>query len=455
MKFIGGYTFKNFEGKAEPFLHEFPVPDTVIVPFSARLSASYISLVSKGDRVYAGQKLIQCTNELPFALVSPINGTIKEITEKEFIISSEGTSSFEPIKNHTRSPWHLDRNTVIEIFCSSGCMFLFNDSFSSLKDFDRIKYIIINAVHNSPLNQSWTPEVIEDSSLLFNGLKTLGILFPLAEIILAVNKRNNTYFNTKAVGDLTSVQIMSDRYPQEYPELIVRDTIHRNLFTVEGTRDPAILVIPYFHLIHIAETLTRGRPFIDRILMIAGPGVSRPAWYRVRIGTLYEEIKRRLFKSDDFGPWHIIRGDLFNGEVITSLKAYVLPTDNEISIIREPANRELFRFINPGFTFDSYAGTTIAEYIQVLPRQLDSAVHGGVRPCVQCNYCDEVCPVRIYPHIIWKHVAAGLVEESFRFKPYMCIGCRLCDYVCPSKIDVSHSVEKAKEAFHNLRRSDK
>ncbi|HUT62604.1 MAG TPA: hypothetical protein VMZ04_01485, partial [Anaerolineae bacterium] len=155
MKFIGGYTFKNFEGKAEPFLHEFPVPDTVIVPFSARLSASYISLVRKGDRVYAGQKLIQCTNELPFALVSPINGTIKEITEKEFIISSEGTSSFEPIKNHTRSPWHLDRNTVIEIFCSSGCMFLFNDSLSSLKDFDRIKYIIINAVHNSPLNQSW------------------------------------------------------------------------------------------------------------------------------------------------------------------------------------------------------------------------------------------------------------------------------------------------------------
>ena len=51
--------------------------------------------------------------------------------------------------------------------------------------------------------------------------------------------------------------------------------------------------------------------------------------------------------------------------------------------------------------------------------------------------------MKIYPHLIWKHVNAGMIEQSFRLKPQLCIDCRLCDYVCPSKISLSSAVQDA------------
>jgi Na+-transporting NADH:ubiquinone oxidoreductase subunit A len=95
-----------------------------------------------------------------------------------------------------------------------------------------------------------------------------------------------------------------------------------------------------------------------------------------------------------------------------------------------------------------------AQFIPLLPKLLDSNIHGGVRPCVQCNYCDEVCPVDLYPHLIWKYVKADRVEESYRFRPFDCVDCGLCNYVCPSKIELSTSVTQAKEAYRESRRSD-
>ena len=80
--------------------------------------------------------------------------------------------------------------------------------------------------------------------------------------------------------------------------------------------------------------------------------------------------------------------------------------DSEISVIKEHAKRDMFSFVMPGFSADSYARTTVAEYLPLIPKKLDTNTHGGVRPCVQCNFCDEVCPVGIYPFLIWKHVKA-------------------------------------------------
>lgn len=453
MDFRGGYSFKNFEGTAEPVLREFSVPKTAVV--STEFTAlAFTPTVKTGDTVKAGQTVFRSDEKTAVELVSPVNGTVREINGGKVTVVSDSTPSFEPVGSHARAPWHLDRSDVFRLFRSSGCVLLLDGHFSSLADMDGVKNIIINAVHNAPLDQSWTPGMIYHPHVFSNGLKTLSVLFPGAMITIGINKKNKKYFNTPEITDYASVQIMSDRYPQEHPELLVRDTIHRRFVSPEGFRDPSILVIPFFDLIQTAEIMTLGRPFIDRILMIAGPGVSNPGWYRVRIGTPFEALQDSLFKSDAYGPWRIIRGNLFNGESIVSTALPVYHSDAEISVIRENAFRELWRFMRPGFTWDSYPKTTVAGLLPILPKQLDSNVHGGVRPCVQCNYCDEVCPVAIYPHLIWKYAQAGKADESFRFKPYDCIGCRLCDYVCPSKIDISEDVMKAKESYHSLRRSD-
>ena len=454
LSFHGGYIFKNFEGSAEAVIHDMAVPERVLIQLSSGLLKSFKPLVGKGDVVRAGDTIIKSRSGTKTYLVSPVSGTVSKAGKDGITINSDGSSFFEPVEGHPREPWHLEQSEVLSIFCETGCSFLMNNRFTSLKKCDKIKYIIINAVHNSPLNQSWIPEIFGDSTVFSHGLRTLSALFPEAEIITAINKRNKRYFETSGIKELAKIRIMSDRYPQENPELLSRDTVNRRPISPEGEPDESIFVIPFSYVIQIAEVMTQGRPFIDRILLIAGPGVSNPGWYRVRIGTPFSEIKKRLFKSDDRGPWRVIRGNPLTGEGLDSLDVSVLPKDDEISVIHEHAVRELFRFLRPGFASDSYSKTTVAEFIPILPKKLDTSVHGGVRPCVQCNYCDEVCPVDIYPFLIWKHVGVDAVEESFRLRPYECIECGLCDYVCPSKIDISPSVKKAKEEYRKMRRAD-
>jgi len=454
MKFSGGYSFNNFEGVAKPALHEYPIPETVFVPLKNSPFSIYEPVIKKGDLILAGEQILRGKEDPNLAMVSPVNGTIKTISEAGITIEPDGSVSFKAVEGHPRAPWHMDRESVFGIFCSTGCALLLNRYFSSLTDLDSVKYIVINAVHNSPLNQSWTPGISGDSSVLSDGLKTLRTLFPNTETVIAINRKNKTYFEVPEIKENAKIKIMSDRYPQEHPELLSRDTFNKRLTSPEGDSDDSILIIQFEQVIQIAEVMTRGRPFIDLILLIAGPGVSHPGWYRIRIGTTFENIRRNLIKAEEHGPWRIIRGNPLEGIAVNDLTLSVLPTDGEISVIREHAVRELFRFVMPGFTFDSYSKTTVGKFISILPKHLDSGVHGGVRPCVQCNYCDEVCPVGIYPHLIWKYVQAEDVEESFRLKSYDCIGCKLCDYVCPSKIDISATVEWAKNDFRIMRKID-
>ncbi len=454
MRFKGGYKFKKFEGTAEPVLHEMPVPEKIVILYSEILLDTLVPCVKEGDAVSAGVKILESKGPPVTTLVSPVNGTVSKIDNGTITITTDGSSAFKPVKGHTREPWHLNRAEVFDLFCETGCRLLLDSRFASIKSCDTVRNVIVNAVHNSPLNQGWTPEIFGDNLLVSNGLRTLAALFHDAEIVLAINKRNKKQFEIPGIEKYAKISVMSDRYPQEHPELLSRDTVDRRLISPDGVADASILVVPFSDMILIAEVMTQGRPLIDRIVRIAGPGVSKPGWYRVRIGTTFEELNTHLFKQDHQGPWRIIRGDVFFGEGFESLDGSVMFSDREISVIREHAVRVLFSFMRPGIAADSYSKTTLAEYISILPRKLETSVHGGVRPCVQCNYCDEVCPVDIYPFLIWKHMGVEEAEESFRLRPYDCIECGLCDYVCPSKIDISPSVKRAKDEYLRLRRAD-
>lgn len=454
MTFRGGYIFKNFEGTAESVLRELPVPETVYIPLASADGCSLTSLVKQGDAVRAGAGLLVSKSDVPCSLPSPVSGKVTCLDENGITISSDGSEIFEPVQGHTRAPWNLDHNDLFALSCSSGVQLLLGLQKKTAEDCKTVEHVIINVVHNGPLNQEWSPEMFGNTDLIADGIKTLQSIFPFAGIHTAVNKRIRKYFSKPEISELADIYVLSDRYPQENPELLARDTIHRKLIAPSGTINTSIIVVPYISVIQTAEVLTQGRPLIDRILMAAGPGVSRPGWYRIRIGTTFAEIKRRLLKSEDKNHWRIILGDLFSGVGIDDHSS-VSPTDTEISVIREHDIRELFRFMRPGFKYDSYPKVMAANVLPIFKKQLDSNIHGGVRPCVQCNYCDEVCPVTIYPHLIWKLTMTGSVTDSFRYRPYDCVGCGLCDYVCPSKISLAEAVEKAKLEYRKSRSSPK
>ncbi len=463
MGFRGGYRFRNFDGAAEAVLRDCPVPETVFVTASCGTHA-FEPVVGAGDPVRAGTRIMTTGGGSPVYLHSPVNGTVTDADGSGVRIHSSGTAHFDPVEGHTRAPWLLDRRKALELFRTSGCAMLVDADLATVEACDAVRHIAVNAVHNGPLDQAFDPSLSGDPFVVPSGLKTLKALFPNAVIVIAANKRAARYFRSSDIAESASVKILSDKYPQESPELVARDALGVRLTAPDGTVDSSALLIPFFDVVQIAEVMSLGRPLIDRVILAAGPGISRPGWYRVRIGTPLSDIRRSLMKSDDRGPWRIIRDGLFEGTAVdgdTGSDAdsvvdtmFIHPRERSLTVIREAMERELYRFMRPGFRWDSYSITTAADVLPILTKTLDSGVHGGTRPCVQCNFCDDVCPVGIYPFLIWKHVVADRTAESFRLRPYDCIGCGLCDYVCPSKIEISKAVKEARDAYRSSGRSN-
>ena len=440
MAFRGGYSFTHFEGEAEPTPHDAPIPETATVSLTGYGDVACRPLTAEGSVIRAGEPLA-AIGTLGTVFPSPAGGKVEKADSNVCVIRTDGDRSSAPVPGHPRTPRNMDRAQLVEAFRASGCALLFEGRFADSDDFDVIRHVIVNAVKNGPLDRSWHPGVYGDPSLVSDGIESLAALFPTADITIAANRRNRARFESLDLRG-RNLRILSDKYPQEFPELLARD-----IYGIEpGTTDPSVLVVTYEDMIQTAECLTRGIPLIDRIFAVAGPGVSKPGWFRIRIGTPFSHIHHHLFKAEMYGPWRIVRGGVLTGTAVSSPDdETVSAADREISVIREHAERDLYRFVNPGFDYDSYPRVTMSTWLPIFKRRLDSNVHGGVRPCVQCNFCDEVCPVGIYPHLIKKQVAAGLMDESLRLRPDRCIGCGLCDYVCPSKIDISRSVLAARE----------
>jgi Na(+)-translocating NADH:ubiquinone oxidoreductase A subunit len=454
MKFKGGYIFRNFQGEAEPVLESLPVPDKVFIPIPTFDGFNFSALVKAGQKVEAGEKIIGLDGGFSFCLVSPLNGTVSSADEKGVGLISDGSSDFLPVEGHIREPWNLDKPELFDLLATTGCFLALGKVFSSLSECESVDSVIISSMHNSPLNQRWSPEITGNGSNLTAGINILKKLFPKASITLAINGKNEEFFKKAGTDSVLKVKVLTDHYPQENPELLAKYLLNRRLYTPKGKQDKSIFIIDYSDLIRVSETITEGRPLIDKTYLVAGPGVAKPGWYKMRIGTSFEFIAKHLLKADNYGPWRIIKGDPLSGTAVTDRSETLTSYDHEVSVISDKAQRELLRFVMPGFNADSYAKTTVASLIGLLSKKLETSEHGGERPCVQCNFCDEVCPVDIYPFLIWKIAKIGEIESAFKLKPYECVSCGLCDYVCPSKINIAESVKTVREAYWKSRNTD-
>jgi Na+-transporting NADH:ubiquinone oxidoreductase subunit A len=82
------------------------------------------------------------------------------------------------------------------------------------------------------------------------------------------------------------------------------------------------------------------------------------------------------------------------------------------------------------------------------PLPINNDMHGEKRPCINCGYCAEICPVDIMPQYAYKSIYADEIEEALAYGLLDCVECGLCSFVCPSKIDLSDYLIDARHRYH-------
>ena len=194
-------------------------------------------------------------------------------------------------------------------------------------------------------------------------------------------------------------------------------------------------------VLSIDRALTFDAPCVTRTISIGGTGVVSPGHIEVMPGyPLQSIVDKHVFEPNP----RIINGGILTGTVFG---ADALGIDTEcrgITVLPELKDREFLGFVRPGFDRSSYSACFLSALTHRIRERLTTAMRGELRPCISCNFCEEVCPAGISPHLIHKYLYRDLIEEAGRARVDLCVECGLCSYVCPSKIDLRAQFTEAR-----------
>ena len=197
-------------------------------------------------------------------------------------------------------------------------------------------------------------------------------------------------------------------------------------------------------ILAIDRALTVDKPCLVRIISIGGPGVRTPIHLKVMAGHPVKDIIDRYACSDEV---RVINGGMLTGEALTEESLGLDTECKGLTVLPEHKEREFLGFVRPGWSRKSYCACFLSSLRKSFPELLTTAMRGELRPCISCNFCEEVCPAGIMPHLLHKYLYGDLIEAVEQARLDLCVECGLCSYVCTSKIELRGQFIEAKKVI--------
>jgi Na(+)-translocating NADH:ubiquinone oxidoreductase A subunit len=456
--FLGGYRFKRFKGQAKNELVSLSIPTRVIIPLAQGFSSPLHPLVKIGDRVYAGQIIARDDNNISSPVHSSINGKVVGIEKRNYFkrevtmvtIEGDGSKDYHKIEGYSPQWDKLSTQRIEELIYKSGVTCLDREGIpthfkTSIIMPEDVENLIIHGASSEAYNSSL--EVLLQGKNLFNfveGVKILKKIMPQVNILLALDKEKRQLI--ERIKKLTvnvdkfNIYPVIPKYPQGYDEVLVPTLLNKKFPYGYSAANIGIVVLNIQAVLKVFEAVAEGKPLIERTIALCGNSFSESLHITVRVGTPLDFIIEGRLRNI---PSRIVLNSLLTGFELNDLSLPVDKTFSQIIAIPENKQRRLFGFLRTGLHCDSHSRTFVSNFIKA-KKIPDTNLNGEQRPCIQCGYCIEVCPVRIVPTLLDRYFKVGVNEILMRYGIFNCIDCNLCSYVCPSKIPLSSNLREAR-----------
>ena len=197
-------------------------------------------------------------------------------------------------------------------------------------------------------------------------------------------------------------------------------------------------------LLLLAELLQTGRYPTARTVVLAGSRAESPRHFKTRLGVPLADLAAGRTRP---GATRFVSGGILTGHAATP-EGYLGLLEKALHLLPEGHEKGAFLgFVRPGFQRPSYSRTFLSA-LNPADLAMDCNRNGGLRACIACNYCPDVCPVEILPQLTYKSILAEEVEEYLAHGLLDCVECGLCSYVCPSKIELLETLKRAKASYY-------
>ena len=449
MEFIGGYNIL-LQGRPEAAIVKSPEPQVLYLPLmSGRFKFTEI-LVNNGQKVNCGEILARDPENHSVPLLAPRSGTVRLKDVENHITIDNIAKSDEQAYAAGEKPLHADQkkesvSAKINKLLELGAWEFFCDAYTGQlpKPKGTPQAVIVSTLSLEPFVARGDIQLKEKLIDFTRGLEQLqGLLEyqPIYLIMPAIDSPIVSQIREHIRGHAWAKPVeIPTKYPNDNFNILARKLgLKKDAGPIWSLRTEGVFAVD--------NVLTLNRPCTSRIISIGGPAVNSPMHIEVMPGYPIQAIKDTYASEANV---RLINGGVLTGQSITEQTLGLDSQCRGITILPEHKEREFLGFIRPGAERSSYSGCFLSSLRRKFNEKFNTAVRGELRPCVSCNFCEEVCPAGIMPYLIHKYLYKELLEEAERARVDLCIECGLCSFVCPSKIELLKQFVNAKERIES------
>ena len=183
--------------------------------------------------------------------------------------------------------------------------------------------------------------------------------------------------------------------------------------------------------IFAVDSVTNKNEFSTDIkFSFAGPGVLEPRFIKAPAGYPLNKLTENQVIDESV---RLISGGVLSGRTINSEEKGVSQDTIGITVLNDNPKRKMLKFAMLGMDNLRFS------------RKMTTALEGERRACIQCGYCQEVCPAGLMPDFLHKIIYANDLDRAEVSGLQKCVRCGLCSYICVSKIDLTKEFIEAQD----------
>ena len=404
--------------------------------------------VQEGDHVKLGQVIFTDRKNPNINFTAPGAGTVKAINRgaqrvlNSVVISLDSTEESVEFTAYTPEQLAtLDESTIREQLQVSGAWVGFRTRpYSKVPAADlKPAAIFVTAMETRPLAADPVLIIQEYADDFINGLTLLARLAPTVYVCHAQSSN---------IPKSSQSNIRYETFSGPHPAGLPGTHIHY-LEPVSDTK--LVFYLSAQEVIAMGKLFTTGKLWVERIISLAGPVVTKPRLIRTRLGANTNNLVEGELNTQE--ACRVISGSVLAGHRCAGTSAFHGRYHEQLSVIKEEQPRLFLHWLNPWLRQFSAINVFVNPKVRHEEFAMTASQNGSHRAMVPIGNYESVMPLDILPTQLLRSL---LVRDTVMAQSLGALeldeeDLALCTFVCHSKYEYGPAL---RECLRMIERGD-
>lgn len=387
-------------------------PDYVVIPVSQHIGAPNEVLVAVGDNVAEGQLIARNSATVSGYVHASIGGIVTAIEE----VPGLGEQQLAiRIQRGPAEEVRLSEMSPLETVRHAGIVGMGGATFPTHVKLDpdpeiTVHTVVLNGAECEPFLLSDNLLMIRESDKIIRGGRIMQELLGAKRILVGIeaDKPQAIAAMAQAAAPFPDIEVVT--LPTIYPQGGEKEILESLLRVESPMHDRTIATGAFSTNVAtskaVADAVDERRPLTRRYVTVTGD-VMDPKIVEFPLGTTAEQLID-FCGGFNGAPSRILNGGPMMGKTLPNLEVPLTKGSNGLVVLNHA---------HDGKTEES--------------------------PCIRCNRCVTVCPIRLEPHHIDLAYRSGNYARVAQLLAEECINCGCCTYVCPARRNLAANIVAA------------